>query len=67
MITDMTNNKKPNPIVTELFIRGRKLDISFVFIAQSYFYVQKDVSLNTSHFFIMKIPNKIELQQLALN
>ena len=67
MITDMTNNKKPNPIVTELFIRGRKLDISLVFIAQSYFYVQKDVSLNTSHFFIMKIPNKIELQQLALN
>ena len=67
MITDLTNNKKPNPIVTELFIRGRKLDISLVFIAQSYFYVQKDVSLNTSHFFIMKIPNKIELQQLALN
>ena len=67
MIADMINNKKLNPIVTELFIRGRKLNISLVFITQSYFKVPKDVRLNTTHFFIMKIPNKRELQQIALN
>ena len=58
----MINNKKLNPIVTELFIRGRKLNISIVFIMQSYFKVPKEVRLNTRHFFIMKIPNKRELQ-----
>ena len=57
MIADMINNKKLNSIVTELFIRGRKLNISLVFITQSYFKVQKDVGLNSTHFFIMKIPN----------
>ena len=67
MIADMINNNKLNPIVTELFIRGRKLNISIVFIAQSYFKVPKDVRLNSTHFFIMKIPNKRELQQIALN
>ena len=67
MIADMINNKKLNSIVTELFIRGRKLNISLVFITQSYFKVPKDVRLNTSHFFIAKIPNKRELQQIALN
>ena len=67
MIADMINNKKLNPIVTELFIRGRKLNISIVFIMQSYFKVPKDVRLNSTHFFIMKIPNKRELQQIALN
>ena len=67
MIADMINNKKLNSIVTELFIRGRKLNISLVFIMQSYFKVPKDVRLNTTHFFIMKIPNKRELQQIALN
>ena len=67
MIADMINNKKLNSIVTELFIRGRKLNISLVFITQSYFNVPKDVRLNTTHFFIMKIPNKWELQQIALN
>ena len=61
MIADMNNNKKLNSIVTELFIRGRKLNISLVFITQSYFKVPKDDRLNTSHFFIMKIPNKREL------
>ena len=66
-IADMINNKKLNPIVTELFIRGRKLNISIVFIAQSYFKVPKDVRLNSTHFFIIKIPNKRELQQIALN
>ena len=67
MIADMINNKKLNPIVTELFIRGRKLNISIVFITQSYFKVPKDVRLNSTHFFIMKIPSKRELQQIALN
>ena len=67
MIADIINNKKLNPVVTELFIRGRKLDISIVFIIQSYFKVPKDVRLNSTHFFIMKIPNKRELHQIALN
>ena len=67
MISDMINNKKLNPVVTELFIRGRKLDTSIVFITQSYFKVPKDTRLNSTHFFIMKIPNKKELQQIALN
>ena len=64
---DMIHNKKLNSIVTELFIRGRKLNISLVFITQSYFKVPKDVRLNTSHFFIAKILNKRELQQVAIN
>ena len=66
MIADMINNKKLNPVVTEFFIRGRKLSISFVFITQSYFKVPKVVRLNSTHFF-MKIPNKRELQQITLN
>ena len=57
----MINNKKLNPVVTELFIRGRKLNISIVFITQSYFKVPKDVSLNSIRFFIIEISNKREL------
>ena len=67
MIADMINNKKLNSIVTELFIRGRKLNISLVFITQLYFKVPKDVRLNTTYFFIMKIPNKRELQKIAIS
>ena len=67
MIADMINNKELNSIVVELFIRGRKLNISLVFIAQSYFKFPKDVRLNSTPFFITKIPNKKELQQTALN
>ena len=67
MIADMIQNKKLNSIVTELFIRGRKLNISLVFITQSYFKVPKDVRLNTTHFFITKILSKRELQQIAIN
>ena len=67
MNADIINNKKLNPVVTELFIRGRKLNIYIVFITQSYFKVLKDVRLNSTHFFIVKIPNKRELQQIALN
>ena len=62
----MINNKKLNSIVTELFIRGSKLNISIVFIiTQPYFKFPKDVRLNSTHFFIMKIPSKRELQQIA--
>ena len=63
----MINNKKLNSIVTDLFIRDRRFNISIVFITQSYFKVPKDVRLNSTHFFIMKIPNKRELQQIGLN
>ena len=61
MIADLTHNKKLDSIATELFIRGRKLNISLVFITQSYVKVPKDVRLNTTHFSISKIPNKGEL------
>ena len=67
MIADMINNQKLNSIVTELFIRGRKLNTSLVFITQPYFKVPKDVRLNTTHFFIIKMLNKRELQQIAIN
>ena len=66
IIADMIYNKKLNSTVTELFIRGRKLNISLAFIKQSYFKEPKDVKLNTTHFFIMKNPNKRELQQIAM-
>ena len=58
MITDMLNKKKLNSVVNELFIRGRKLNISLVFITQSYFAGPKNIRLNSTHYFIMKIPNK---------
>ena len=58
LIAGMINNKKLNSVVTDLFIRGRKSNISLVFITQSYFKVLKNVRLNSTHFFIMKIPNK---------
>ena len=67
MIGDMINNEKLDSIVTKLFIRARKLNIPIVFITQSYFNVPKDVRLNYTCFFIMKIPNKRELQQIYLN
>ena len=67
MIADMLRNKKLNPIVTELFIRGRKLNISVFFIRQSCFVVSKNFGLNSAHYFIMKIPNKKELLQIAFN
>ena len=53
--------------MTELFIRGRKLNVSLVFITQSYFKIPKDVRLNSTHFIISKIPNKRELHQIALS
>ena len=65
MIADMESNKKSNPIVTELFLRGRKLNISFIFILQSYFKVLKTIRLNATHYFTIKIPNQRELQLIA--
>ena len=68
MIADMINNKKLNSVVTELFIRGRKLNISLVFITHSYFKVPRDVRLNTTYsLFYNEISNKRELQQIAIN
>ena len=58
IIIDMLSNKKLNPIVTELFTRGRKQSNSLVFITQSYFAVSKDIRLNSMHYLILKIPNK---------
>ena len=67
MVADRINNKKLNSVITDLFFRGRKINIYLVFIIQSYFKVPKDVRLNSTHFFILKIPNKGELQQIAVN
>ena len=65
MIADMESNKKLSPIVNELFLRGTKLDISLVFISQSSFKNPKTIRLNETHYFIVKIRNKRELQQIA--
>ena len=67
MIADIMTNKKFQSIIKELFIRCRKLNISLVFITQSYFYGSKDVGLNSTHYLIMKINNKRELQNIAFN
>ena len=66
-IADMFSNKKLHAIVTELFIRVRKLNISLVFITQSNFAVPKNIRLNSMHYFIIKVPNKQEVQQIAFN
>ena len=63
----MLSNITLNPIVTELFIRGRKLNSSIVFNTQSCFAVPKNIRLNSRHYFIMKIPKKRELQHIAFN
>ena len=55
MIADRIQNKKLNSIVTELFIRGRKLNIFLVFVTQSYFKVPKDVRINSTHFLPQKV------------
>ena len=67
MIADIMTNKKFQSIIKELFIRCRKLNISLVFITQSYFSVPKDIRLNSTHYFIMKINNKRELQNIVIN
>ena len=65
MVADIITNKKFQAIIKELFIRCRKLNISLVFITQSYFSVPKDVRLNSTHYLIMKINNRRELQNIA--
>ena len=67
MIADVMTNKKFQKIINNLFIRCRKLNISIVFITQSYFSVPKDVRLNSTHYLIMKINNRKELQNTAIN
>ena len=67
MIADIITNKKFQHIIKELFIRCRKLNISLVFITQSYFSAPKEVRLNSTHYLIIKIHNKRELQQIAIN
>ena len=67
MIEVLMTNKKFQSIIKELFIRCRKLNVSLVFITQSYFSVPKDVRLNSTHYLIMKINNKRELQNIAIN
>ena len=65
MIADLLSNKILNAIITEWFIRGRKLNIFLVFISQCYFAVPKNMRLNSVLYFIMKIPSKQELRQIA--
>ena len=67
IIADIMNNKNFQAIMKELFIRCRKLNISLVFITQSYFSVPKDARLNSSHYLIMKSNNRKELQNIAIN
>ena len=67
IFSDMFSNKKLTPIVTELFIRGRKPNIYLVFIAQLYFAVPKSIKTNSAHYFIMKIADKSELQPITFN
>ena len=63
----MFSNKKLNPIVTELFIRCRKLNIAIVFVKQFLSAVPKNIRLNSTHYFIVKVPNKQKLQQITFN
>ena len=67
IIADIKTNKKFQSIIKELFIRCRKTNASLVFITQSYFSVPKDVKLNSTHHFIMKINNKRELENITIN
>ena len=67
MIADIVSNKNLNPVVTGLFIRGRKLNIFLAFITKSCFAMPKNIRLNSTHYFIMKIPNKPKLQQTAFS
>ena len=67
MVADMLIHKKLNAVVTEWFIRGRKLSIFLVFITHSYFAVPKNIRLNSAHCFVIKLQNKRELQQIEFN
>ena len=67
MTVDIMTNKRFQAIIKELFIRCRELNISLIFVTQFYFSVPKDVRLNSAHYLIMKINNKRELQNIAIN
>ena len=67
MIADMKYNTKLNHTITELFLRGRKLNISLVYTSQSHFKLPRTIRLNVTHYFIINIPNKRELQQIVSN
>ena len=67
MIAYMLSNENPNPIVTELLVRVRELNIYLVFMTQFLFVVPKDIRLNSTHYFIIKIPNKQDFQHNAFN
>ena len=67
MVADIMSNKKFQTIIKELFLRRKKLNISIVFITQSYFSVPKYVRLNSTHHLIMKINNRKELQNISIN
>ena len=67
MIADLISNKNSNLVETELIIRSRKLNISFVFIPQPYFKVPKDFRIKSKHYPTMNIANETELQQIAIN
>ena len=67
MITDMESNKELSPIVTELFLRERKFNVILVFISQCHFKMAKTIRFNATHYFIINIPEKRELQQVASN
>ena len=67
MIADIMTNKKFQAIIKELFIRCRKLNISLVFITQSYFSVPKEARLNSTHYLLMKIDNRKDLQQIVID
>ena len=67
MISYVLSKKKLSPVVTWLFIKGRKLNISLVFIAPFHFAVPKNIRISSTHYFVMRNTNKRELQQLAFN
>ena len=67
MVPDLLRNKKLQLVITELFVRCRNLNIFLALITQSYFAVQKNIRLNSTYYFVMKIPNKQELQKIAIN
>ena len=67
MISHVMSDKKAQQILKDLFIRCRKLNISLCFLTQSYFSVPKDVRLNCTHYILLKLNNKKELQNIAIN
>ena len=67
IIADIESNRKSNPIVTEIVFKRKNLNIPFIFISKSYFKMPKIIILNATHYFIMKITNKSELEQIASN